>query len=84
MRFYKRKQIVNYPFKNLFSSSANENLTLPAVLLAFCLSFHSVVDISDIHLVDERPAQLHPRVHHHAVAETVLRHIPHLSKRTKL
>ena len=72
MRFYKRQQIVNYPFKNLFSSSANENLTLPAVLLAFCLSFHSVVD--------ERPAQLHPRVHHHVVAEIVLWHIPHLPK----
>ena len=62
---------MNYPFKNLFSSSANESLTLPAIIFVFCLSFHSVVDKSDIQRVDERPAQLLPCVHNQLLAMKV-------------
>ena len=56
----------------------NECLTLPAFLLVFWSPFDSVVDIGDVHLVDEGPAQLHPRVHHHLLAKAVPRHITQL------
>ena len=50
-------------------------------LLVFWLRFDSVVDIGDVHRVDEGPAQLHPGVHHHLRAEAVPRHIAHLFKK---
>ena len=56
----------------------NQSLTLPAFVFVHRLPFNSVVDIGDIHPVDECPAKLHPRVHHHLSTKTVLRHITHL------
>ena len=47
-------------------------------LLVFWLRFDSVVDIGDVHGVDEGPAQLHPGIHHHLRAEVVPWHIAHL------
>ena len=47
-------------------------------LLVSWLPFDSVVDIGDVHRVDEGPAQLHPSVHHHLRAGAVPWHITHL------
>ena len=55
----------------------NGSFTLPAFLVAF----DSVVDIGDIDPVEDGPTQLQPCVHHHLLAETVLRHISHLFKK---
>ena len=52
-------------------------MTLPPLLI-ICLLLNSVVDIGDVHPVDEGPTQLHPRVHHQLCAHTVPCHITHL------
>ena len=56
----------------------NLTLTLPAFLLIFRLSLDSVVDIGDIHPVDEGTTQLNPGVDHHLPTKIVLWHITHL------
>ena len=61
----------------------NESFTLPAFLLVFSLSLNSVVDIGDIHPVDEGTTQLQPGVDHHLHAKVVLWHITHLFKKGK-
>ena len=61
----------------------NFTLTLPAFLLVFRLSLDSVVDIGDIHPVDEGTTQLNPGVDHHLPTQIVLWHIAHLFKQER-
>ena len=56
----------------------NQSCPLPVLLLVFWLPFDSVVDIGDVHLVDEGPTQLHPGVHNQLPTIACRRHITHL------